>query len=320
MKRAAMGHSKLKKLARRLGVASWGAVGILECLWHLTARETPRGDIGRLSDEDIALALDWDEDPGRLVCALTESGWLDPDPDCRLIVHDWHEHADDAIQIALFRKTEYFAGGQKPRPTRLSREDRARFEALYAQADNACAHKSAQDTPKSALPEPEPKPCTPPTPPWGGNGSGLETNSDGECREFGSCVPDTERENPDQVTVPERMQDGTKRLSREQFDCLAEIAFRVTGSRDVGSVDSKFYRQWFEAGGTPALLREVVSEALGSKRKVGSMAYFKKALGRALKSEDEPETDYAALANDLSQPLHHRKYFAELAAAAGATH
>jgi hypothetical protein len=41
---------------------------------------------------DIAIACDWDGDPGTLVTGLVEAGWLDQMPDGRLLVHGWHEH------------------------------------------------------------------------------------------------------------------------------------------------------------------------------------------------------------------------------------
>ena len=57
MKREAIGHTKMKRLCRRLDIPQWQGVGLLESIWHLTAGEAPRGDIGKLSDEDVALAI-----------------------------------------------------------------------------------------------------------------------------------------------------------------------------------------------------------------------------------------------------------------------
>jgi hypothetical protein len=103
VKREAAGNTKMKKLCKILGIRQYAAVGILESLWHLTARETPQGDIGRLSNEDIALGLDWDDDPERLVAALIEARWLDMSRHVRLVVHDWHEHADESVKRKLAR-------------------------------------------------------------------------------------------------------------------------------------------------------------------------------------------------------------------------
>lgn len=103
MKRTAMQHTKLKRLMKALDCPQYVAVGILESLWHLTARETPIGNIGKLSNDDIALQIDWREEPDSLVQGLLASGWLDIDEDHRLRVHDWMEHCDDATKKHLER-------------------------------------------------------------------------------------------------------------------------------------------------------------------------------------------------------------------------
>lgn len=79
------------------------AVGYLEMLWHFTAEFAPQGDIGRYSDDRIEGALDWSGKRGRLVEALTTSGWVDLDASTRLFVHDWEDHADAAVAKKLKR-------------------------------------------------------------------------------------------------------------------------------------------------------------------------------------------------------------------------
>jgi hypothetical protein len=54
VKRDAPNNSKMKRLCRLLDIPVYQSVGILELLWHLTAREAPRGDIGKLDNETIA--------------------------------------------------------------------------------------------------------------------------------------------------------------------------------------------------------------------------------------------------------------------------
>jgi hypothetical protein len=87
-------------------------VGILESLWHLAARETPRGDIGKLCNADIADAIDWDGDSDALIDALVDSGWLDKSETHRLVVHDWHEHATDTTKKFIARNKLTFATAQ----------------------------------------------------------------------------------------------------------------------------------------------------------------------------------------------------------------
>jgi hypothetical protein len=77
-----------------LNVEKWGAVGILEGLWHFTARYAPAGDIGRHTDEDIARFLGWSGNAATLVSGLAKAGWIDRCPCHRARVHDWPDHAD----------------------------------------------------------------------------------------------------------------------------------------------------------------------------------------------------------------------------------
>lgn len=116
MKRSALAHTKLRRLVRALGVPTYAAVGILEMLWHLTAREAPQGNIGKLEDADIADAVGWLDCPDRLISSLIEAGWLDESREHRLLVHDWHEHADDAVKKNLQRAKLPFLTGESVTP------------------------------------------------------------------------------------------------------------------------------------------------------------------------------------------------------------
>ncbi len=98
----------MEDLARRLKVPLFGAVGIMEMLWHFVATYTPRGDIGGSSDETIARAVAWGKKPSILIEALVESGWLDKSPEYRLIIHDWDEHADSMVRKRLLRLNQDF--------------------------------------------------------------------------------------------------------------------------------------------------------------------------------------------------------------------
>ncbi len=139
MKRTAMQHTKMRRLMRALRVPHYAAVGIMESLWQLTAREAPGGDIGSLSDEDSTDWIGWDGDAGELIYGLVQSGWLDLNTRCRLIVHDWHEHSDDAVDNQLARAGKWYANGAPPRMRRLATKEReelcARFGFTAADAD-----------------------------------------------------------------------------------------------------------------------------------------------------------------------------------------
>lgn len=84
---------KFKKLQRRLGISRMLAIGLLESLWIATQHNAPRGDLGRFTNEEIAIEIGWDGDPDAMVLALVETGWLDTSNEYRLVIHDWHKHA-----------------------------------------------------------------------------------------------------------------------------------------------------------------------------------------------------------------------------------
>lgn len=96
------------------------AIGYLELLWHFTAQFAPQGDIGRYSIKRIEAALDWHGRSGALVQALLDSGWIEnleiaPDGAQLLVVHDWHDHADDATRRRLERAGLRFLSEASPR-------------------------------------------------------------------------------------------------------------------------------------------------------------------------------------------------------------
>ena len=131
MKREAWGHRKYAKLARCLGIDESWAVGIVESLWRCTDQEAPAGDIGKLSNEDIACAIHCSLDADRLVEALISARWLDRHPRFRLVIHDWPEHCEDAIHRRLARSHLFFTDGSRPHLERLEKRYRAECEEFY---------------------------------------------------------------------------------------------------------------------------------------------------------------------------------------------
>jgi hypothetical protein len=132
MKREAFNHGKMKQLCRRLDIPLWQAVGLLESIWNLTAKECPRGDIGRLSDEYICLAMDYRGDETVLMEGLIHARWIDRQETARLVIHDWYDHADDAVHRKLARAHLFFVTGEAPRLTRLAGRERQEAEQFYA--------------------------------------------------------------------------------------------------------------------------------------------------------------------------------------------
>src|SRR5262249_24019518 len=104
MKRGTPDHPKVYALAEALNVRRPAALGHLEMLFHFAAQYAPHGDVGRFPDKRIAAALDCPGRPEKLIDALVRTGWLDHDSGARLVVHDWHEHADRTTLQRLSRK------------------------------------------------------------------------------------------------------------------------------------------------------------------------------------------------------------------------
>lgn len=98
----------MRDLAKRLEIPLAHAVGIMEMIWHWAGQNTPEGDIGIAADREIAAAADWEGKTSQLIEGLVSSGWLDPDPDHRLIIHDWPDHADNAVKKFLDRGGKTF--------------------------------------------------------------------------------------------------------------------------------------------------------------------------------------------------------------------
>lgn len=95
---------KFKRLQRRLNDTRRGTVGLLESLWIGVAKNCPEGDVGRFSNEEIAIMVDWEGCPEQLVESLVECGWLDASEEHRLIVHDWAEHCPTYVRGGLAKQ------------------------------------------------------------------------------------------------------------------------------------------------------------------------------------------------------------------------
>ena len=175
MKRGATRHPKLMALAQELGVCRHQAVGILEDLWHWTAKYAPSGSLSACSDQILAEGIGHVGDPHRLVEALVKTRWVDPHPMHRLVVHDWWDHAEDSVNSDLARKGKLFCNGKPPKTGRLAGEERVKAQELLALAvarypeeasQTSLLRDSAESPPKlrgdsaekSALPLPLPLP------------------------------------------------------------------------------------------------------------------------------------------------------------------
>lgn len=137
MKRNAITHPKVVRLALLLGKPRYAVVGVLESLWHFTMGYAPAGNVGRWKDGEICQFIGWEGDPAHLVNTLVDAGWLDRDPIHRLLVHDWSGHCDDSVNMALGRAESLFADGKRPKLTRLPSKDRPGIEMRLAELEKA---------------------------------------------------------------------------------------------------------------------------------------------------------------------------------------
>lgn len=81
-------HHKTRKLRKRIGAD--GVLSLIQ-LWTYAAKLRPDGDLDGMSEEDIELAADWNDDNGVFVAALADVGFLEC-VDGRYILHDWLEN------------------------------------------------------------------------------------------------------------------------------------------------------------------------------------------------------------------------------------
>ena len=106
--RAVPDHPKFACLKAALRMPKGATAGWLEMTWHFAGRFTPHGNIGKYTDAQIESWVEWDGEPGALIAALIDTGWLDRSAEHRLIVHDWHVHADNATKLSVKRSGKPF--------------------------------------------------------------------------------------------------------------------------------------------------------------------------------------------------------------------
>lgn len=146
MKSGTETKAKFKLLQRKLRLPLWQARGLLDTFWAFVAHNCPQGDVGRFSDDEIAVAIEWQDDAAVLIAALVETRWLDRNEQYRLIAHDWPEHCEDSVHRHLARKQLYFADGSAPKLTRLTADEKRDAVKFY------CATTSDIPTVQAAHP------------------------------------------------------------------------------------------------------------------------------------------------------------------------
>lgn len=111
MLRSALRHRKISRLAELLKIPRYAAVGLVECLWHLTAVQAPRGDIGKLTDQEIAEGVFWPKRNSKhlIDCLSSDHVRLLDRCSChRLRVHDWYDHSDQSVKKTVAKYSTGF--------------------------------------------------------------------------------------------------------------------------------------------------------------------------------------------------------------------
>lgn len=145
-KRGTLEHPKTKRLARSLGLPSWAALGLLEAVWHWAGRYALTGAMSHDDLEDCADTIRFDGGGAALAQALHAAGWLEQ-TETGWYIHDWHDHADDAVRKALAKRGERFANGSAIRRQTQTPDGENDSRTIREQIAN-----------DSRLPEPEPEP------------------------------------------------------------------------------------------------------------------------------------------------------------------
>lgn len=171
-KRGVPTHPKTFRLARKLGIESWAAVGLLECFWHWCSVHAMTGVISAEA-EDLADGLRYGGDAAQLLDALVASGWVDRLQCGKLVVHDASQHADNTWKANLKRAGLAFwdeaSDADVPTVSQPSGDSRA----TESQQNHNSVTTESQRSNEPPEPEPEPEPLSPQSPPTGG-GSGVQ--------------------------------------------------------------------------------------------------------------------------------------------------
>jgi hypothetical protein len=138
-RRDAMENPKIGRLARLLGMDWVTAWGLATALWQWSTKYAPTGLVTTQTVEDFCDRIRFGGDPDDLSAAFAGAGLFD-DHAKGWLIHDWPEHCEDSVHMALARKGAYFADGTKPKMNRLSVKEKEEAEALYARQDAQEAH------------------------------------------------------------------------------------------------------------------------------------------------------------------------------------
>ena len=131
MKKGTDALAKFLLMKKDLKLPKFAAKGLLQDIWDFTALNTPEGNLGKYTNEEIAMFLEYEGDPDELIAVLLRRRWLDADDEHRLLVHDWPDHCEDGIHIRLAKERRRFSDGSMPKLTKFTEDKRVAIERDY---------------------------------------------------------------------------------------------------------------------------------------------------------------------------------------------
>lgn len=188
MKQDTMHHPKTLDLKSRLNIPIGFACGILESMWQWASKYAPQGDIGRFPNEAFATAIEWPGDANRLFDALEQAGWIDADAKCRYVIHDWPDHCTDGVHLFLARRVLFFANGQMPKLTRLSKSERREIATRYKQAHGMRTDSASKRTTTTPTTTSTTTSTSTTTPTERGGAGGIAQNNKSQPEHIGKSV------------------------------------------------------------------------------------------------------------------------------------
>jgi hypothetical protein len=108
-------HPKTMKAARLARCSRKEVLIDLHYLWWWSLDYAESGDLTRFAHDELEAVMEWEGEPGLLVAALIDAGFLEVTEDHRLLIHDWAEHAGKLIAMREHDRNRKRLAAQKAR-------------------------------------------------------------------------------------------------------------------------------------------------------------------------------------------------------------
>ena len=159
----------MMRLCSLLRISRPTAIGHLHLLWWWALDNVgPDGNLGDISDEEVAMAAQWDGDPHEFADALTRSGFVDVVEDGSRWLHDWWDYAGKILDRRA-RDRERMRQARGSPSSRDPSPEPSRYPSQERPATVAGPSEDGSETVRRTQPNPT-QPTYPPlpSPPRGG--------------------------------------------------------------------------------------------------------------------------------------------------------